>query len=76
MTRYDFIMLAEQGEAFIQDISALGLVDITRSSKPVDETSIALLAEADRLKERITLLKNKRYEGDSTYATLAEKVKE
>ena len=27
MTRYDFIMLAEQGEAFIQDISALGLVD-------------------------------------------------
>lgn len=76
MTRYDFIMLAEQGEAFIQDISALGLVDITRSSKPVDETSIALLAEADRLKERITLLKNKRYEGDSTYATLAEKVKD
>lgn len=75
MTRYDFIMLSQQSEAFIQDVAALGLVDITRSSKPVDEQSIQWMAEADRLKERIQLLKNKRFEKDSEYASLLEQVK-
>lgn len=53
MTRYSFILLSQGREEFLRELQDLGLVDITRSSKPVDDTSAALLSEIDALKKEI-----------------------
>jgi len=53
MTRYSFILLTQQKEEFLRDLQELGLVDITRSSKPVDDTSGALLSGIEALKKEI-----------------------
>ena len=36
MTKYSFILLSADKEKFLEDLTELGVVDITRSSKPVD----------------------------------------
>ncbi len=56
MTKYSFILLSGKTEEFLRSLQELGLVDITRSSKPVDERSAALLAEGNDLKKAIKLL--------------------
>ena len=53
MTKYSFVLLSQQKEEFLQKLQELGVVDITRSDKPVDEHSAALLAEAERLRKDI-----------------------
>ena len=53
MTRYSFILLSQQKEEFLRELQELGLVDITRSSKPVDDTSSALLSGIESLKKEI-----------------------
>ena len=50
MTKYSFILLSGEEEGFLKTLRECGLVDITRESKPVDERSSALLAEATRRK--------------------------
>ena len=54
MTRYDFILLSSGAEAFLEKIQSLGLVDITRSVKPVDQTSASLLEKITSLKADIS----------------------
>jgi V/A-type H+-transporting ATPase subunit I len=46
MTRYAFILLSGEKEDFIRSLQETGLVDISRSEKPVDERSAALLQRA------------------------------
>ena len=53
MTKYSFVLLASQKDEFLQSLQQLGVVDITRSDKPVDDRSAALLAEADVLSREI-----------------------
>jgi V/A-type H+-transporting ATPase subunit I len=53
MTKYSFILLSSAKDAFLEDLQSLGLVDITRSSKPIDEHSAALLDDCDRIKKEI-----------------------
>ena len=50
MTKYDFILMSGDADAFLAKLQQVGLVDITRSVKPVDEQSekLALLAEIYR----------------------------
>ena len=43
MTKYSFILLSEGQEKFLEKLQELGVVDITRSSRPVDEKPSALL---------------------------------
>ena len=50
MTKYSFILFKGEEEEFLRTLRECGLVDITRESKPVDERSSALLAEASRRK--------------------------
>ena len=52
MTKYSFILLSADKEKFLQDLADLGVVDITRSSKPVDAASAAILAEAAEIKKQ------------------------
>ncbi len=57
MTKYSFIMLSEQTEDFLNGLQELGVVDITRSLKPVNEKSSGLLAEAEEAKKALSILK-------------------
>ena len=54
MTKYSFILLNSDKERFIADLTRLGVVDITRSVKPVDAASAAILAEAVGIKKQIS----------------------
>ena len=56
MTRYNFILLGGEEEKFLADLQELGVVDITRSIKPVDDRSAALLKEAEAYGEAISYL--------------------
>ena len=44
MTKYSFILLSEQTEGFLNSLQELGVVDISRSLKPIDEQSSEMLA--------------------------------
>lgn len=56
MTKYSFILLSADKEKFIDKLTALGVVDITRSAKPVDAASTAILAEATGIKKQMAAL--------------------
>lgn len=56
MTKYSFILLSEQTEGFLNSLQELGVVDISRSLKPIDEQSYGMLAEADRAKKALSIL--------------------
>ena len=56
MTKYSFILLSEGQEKFLEKLQELGVVDITRSSRPVDEKSSALLEKVGRLRTLISKL--------------------
>lgn len=78
MTKYSFILLSGQTEEFLSKIQDLGVIDITRSVKPVDEMSEALLSEADTVKKTLNVLnscdaepeKSFRFDGDPVEAAL------
>ena len=53
MTRYDFILLSGSRDAFLERLGLLGVIDVTRSSKPVDEHSEALLTRIEALQSEI-----------------------
>ena len=56
MTKYSFILLSEQTEGFLNSLQELGVVDISRSLKPIDEQSSEMLTEADRAKKALSIL--------------------
>ena len=47
MTKYSFILLSNQQDAVLESIQELGLVDITRSSKPMDEASRKIVGDIE-----------------------------
>ena len=49
MTKYSFILLNGEQEGFLETLRETGLVDITRSEKPIDEVSAAMLGKAESL---------------------------
>ena len=53
MTKYSFILLSEMKDSFLEQLQELGVVDITRSSRPVDDRSALMLARAD---EKVKLI--------------------
>lgn len=48
MTKYSFILLKGDQKGLLEKLQEIGLVDITRSVKPMDDKSAAILAEAER----------------------------
>ena len=68
MTRYDFILPSAVKDDFLDRLSSLGVVDITRSSKPVDERSRELLSEIGKVKSSIRTIESGT---DEHYAALA-----
>ena len=39
MTKSDFILMSGDADAFLEQLQAVGVMDITRSLKPIDEKS-------------------------------------
>ncbi len=56
MTKYDFVLLSGDAEAFLLQLQGIGIVDITRSQVPVDEESEAVSARAAKLHRAIGIL--------------------
>ena len=64
MTKYSFILLEEETEGFLQHLQELGVVDITRSAKPIDPKSSAMLDEAAAKRRAVSILKRADWKDD------------
>ena len=53
MTKYSFVLMGGSMEKFLEELQNLGVVDITRSSKPIDDRSLALMKEIEEKKNLI-----------------------
>ena len=78
MTKYSFILLNGEQEGLLEKLQEIGLVDITRSVKPVDGPSGELLRAVEQRKDLVQSLGKIVFpeelqpapiEGDLTYAT-------
>ena len=58
MTRYDFILMHRDVDAFLEQLQEVGVVDITRSTKPVDERSEKLSSQAGVYRRALSALKD------------------
>ena len=56
MTRYNFVLLSGDAEAFLQTLQGVGIVDITRSQVPIDDESEAVSERAAKLQRAIAIL--------------------
>ena len=57
MTQYSFILLQGDKEQFLSELQQLGVMDITRSAKPVDSYSQSLLGKINTLQTDIDCAK-------------------
>jgi V/A-type H+-transporting ATPase subunit I len=57
MTKYDFILMSGDADGFLKQLQEIGLVDITRSLKPVDEQSEKLSLRAGIYRKALSALK-------------------
>ena len=67
MTKYSFILLSSYTEEFLQKLQQIGMMDITRSRKPVDAKSSALLDRMKDCKETIDFLKKTDFTKDPDF---------
>ena len=65
MMKYSFILLSGETEGFLNKLQELGVVDITRSAKPVDDASAKMLDNAAACKRIISKLEGIDYEKDA-----------
>ena len=72
MTRYNFILLGGEEEKFLTGLQELGVVDITRSFKPVDDISSRLLHDAENLKSAILFLQDQDFPDVTPLPVVAE----
>ena len=76
MTKYSFILLSGDTDAFLNKIQELGVVDITRSAKPIDTGSADMLDKAMDLKQTVTFLKTVDYSKDEHVDDIVNATKE
>ena len=57
MTKYDFILLSGDADAFLAKLQEMGVMDITRSLKPIDEKSEKLSHRAEIYRKALSALK-------------------
>ena len=73
MTKYNFILLARDKEAFLSDLQELGVVDITRREKQLDARSSELFGKISSDKKLIGEIESGT---DQTLARMQEKLAE
>lgn len=72
MIKYSFILLDTETEGFLKHLQELGVVDITRSRKPVDEYSASILEKATADKRALSVLKKTDYKEDPDLKKIEE----
>ena len=65
MTKYSFILLTGEKEGFLEQLQELGVVDISRSVKPVDQDSSEMLAKATKARKALEFLESIDYTKDA-----------
>ena len=78
MTKYDFILMSGDADAFLKKLQEVGLVDITRSVKPIDEKSEKLSYRAEIYRKALSALREVEPAefAEKTYGDLAVDVME
>lgn len=71
MTQYSFILLSGEQETFMEKLRTLGVMDVTRSSKPVDETSSSMFAKSDECKKVLGRLEDVDYSKDADFEVIS-----
>ena len=72
MTKYSFVLLTGEKDGFLEQLQELGVVDVTRSVKPVDQDSAEMLAKATKAKKTIEFLEGIDYTKDADYEAIAK----
>lgn len=57
MTKYSFVVLSQELDSFLLKLQELGMMDITRSVRPVDQNSREMVEISTRYKAAISMLK-------------------
>jgi len=70
--KYSFILLSGETEDFLNRIQEVGVVDVTRSAKPIDELSAGMLDGAAATKRIILKLEGIDYEKDAAKEKIAQ----
>jgi len=70
MTKYSFVLLSRQTDDFLAKLQEIGLVDISRSSKPVDDVSASLLEKIEETQKLISRIEKDDYTRDAEYVRL------
>ena len=71
MTKYSFILLSSQTEDFLKKLQEIGVVDISRSVKPVDDATEALVRRIEALQKHISRIENDDMTRDAEYVRLS-----
>ena len=74
MTKYTFLLLRSDTEAFLHEVQDLGVLDIKRSRKPVDAVSAQLFREAESIRHEIETVEKCDFSKDATHAALSAKL--
>ena len=72
MTKYSFVLLTGEKEGFLEQLQELGVVDISRSVKPVDSDSSEMFAKASRAKKVLEFLESVNYSKDADAEAIAK----
>ena len=65
MTKYSFILMTGEKEGFLEQLQELGVVDISRSVKPIDQDSSEMFAKVTKAKKTLEFLEGIDYSKDA-----------
>ena len=72
MTKYSFVLLTGEKEGFLEQLQELGVVDISRSVKPVDSDSSVMFHKAERARKTLEFLESIDYSKDADAKAIAK----
>ena len=72
MTKYSFVLLTGEKEGFLEQLQELGVVDISRSVKPVDSDSSVMFHKAERARKTLEFLESIDYSKDADAEAIAK----
>ena len=70
--KYSFVLLSGEKEGFLEQLQELGIVDISRSVKPVDQDSHLMFARASKARKAIETLEGINYSKDADYEAISK----
>ena len=72
MTKYSFVLLTGEKEGFLEQLQELGVVDISRSVKPIDSDSSVMFHKAERARQTLEFLESIDYSKDADAEAIAK----